>query len=232
MGVGFVSPGWIGPKRPELPTARGPHLPSIECKIENAGDNLCSCQNGCGDGWRDKLVQVMAQKAFLVRLSQPKGNPARRSKRHFRLTRAISKFRDHFQQCLLNDRAEIAFAENALESKVTFAGESFGRSQPPKGSVPDRSRRTCAHRSTRSTEREPNAAAHPERCSPRKKATVSCVPIFPSLMGEVKRRTRCLVGSMFPQGGRAVSIGASRNGACVSREAGFQAPRFRFGTDH
>ena len=52
----------------ELATASDPHLPSVECKIENADENACNRQNGRGDVGIDKLVQVMKQKPALVRL--------------------------------------------------------------------------------------------------------------------------------------------------------------------
>ena len=54
-------------------TASGPHLPSVECKIEKADENACNRQNRCGDIGIDKLIQVMEQKPALVRLDASLG---------------------------------------------------------------------------------------------------------------------------------------------------------------
>jgi len=51
-----------------LATANDPHLPRVERKIEGADEDAGDRQNGCRNVGIDKLVQVMEQKAFLVRL--------------------------------------------------------------------------------------------------------------------------------------------------------------------
>lgn len=48
-------------------TASEPHLPPVECKIENANKDARSRQNGCGDVGIDQFVQVMHQESSLVR---------------------------------------------------------------------------------------------------------------------------------------------------------------------
>lgn len=45
-----------------------PHLPPVKCKIENADKHAGNRQNGYRDVGIDKLVEVMEQKASLVRL--------------------------------------------------------------------------------------------------------------------------------------------------------------------
>jgi len=68
VGVGLVWPGRIGAKHPELATANDPHLPPVQRNIENADEDAGNRQNGWGDVGIDQLVQVMEQKATLVRL--------------------------------------------------------------------------------------------------------------------------------------------------------------------
>ena len=56
------------PKPPELATASDPHLAPVQCEVENAGEYAGNRESGCGDIGVDQLVQVMEQKAALVRL--------------------------------------------------------------------------------------------------------------------------------------------------------------------
>src|SRR5262249_31306089 len=73
VGVGFISPGGIRAKYPDLAAARDPHLPSVECKIENANEYARKGQNRCRDAGIDQLVQIMEQKPALVRLDASLG---------------------------------------------------------------------------------------------------------------------------------------------------------------
>lgn len=73
MGVGFVSAGRIRGKHPELGTASQPHLPPVECKVENADEYSCNGQNGCGDIGINKLIQVVKQKPALIGLDPGPG---------------------------------------------------------------------------------------------------------------------------------------------------------------
>jgi len=56
-----------------LTTPSDSHLPSVECKIENAHQYASSRQNGCGDVGIDQLIHVMEQKPALVGLDASLG---------------------------------------------------------------------------------------------------------------------------------------------------------------
>ena len=62
--------------RSELPARSeptDPHPPSVECQIEKANEQACSRQNRYGDVGINKFVQVMEQKASLIRLDASPG---------------------------------------------------------------------------------------------------------------------------------------------------------------